>query len=257
MATDHPEYIPREEDREFFQRELASFVPDKVFDAHTHVWHPDHNVFAGSFPPLVDYENYVRLMEDIYPGRVAKGLFIPTFRDPVNIPAANQWTGDQTAKDANCRGHFFITPEDDPEWVRQEVKAPQAARPEVLPHPGPERGPHLGSRDPRLPARVAHPGGPRRGLDHHPAHGQGPRRRRSGQHPLDPALLRELSRHAVDPGPLGPGLSAGPTTWRDCPTSRDWTTSGSTPAPTAKPWPTRPSSASSGTTSCSMEATCR
>ena len=22
----------------------------------------------------------------------------------------------------NCRGHFFIAPEDDPEWVRQEVK---------------------------------------------------------------------------------------------------------------------------------------
>ena len=122
MATVHPDYIPREEDREFYQRELASFIPDKVFDAHTHVWHPDHNVFSGSFPPLVDYENYVRLMEDIYPGRVAKGLFIPTFRDPVNIPAANQWTGEQTAKDPSCRGHFFITPEDDPEWVRQEVK---------------------------------------------------------------------------------------------------------------------------------------
>jgi len=122
MASDHPDYIPREEDREFYQRELASFIPDKVFDAHTHVWHPDHNVFAGSFPPLVDYENYVRLMGDLYPGRVAKGLFIPTFRDPVNIPAANQWTGEQTAKDPNCRGHFFITPEDDPEWVRQEVK---------------------------------------------------------------------------------------------------------------------------------------
>ena len=82
MATVRPDYAPREEDREFYQRELASFIPDKVFDAHTHVWHPDHNVFAESFPPLVDYENYVRLMEDIYPGRVAKGLFIPTFRDP-------------------------------------------------------------------------------------------------------------------------------------------------------------------------------
>ncbi len=104
MATVQPDYIPREEDREFYQRELASFIPDRVFDAHTHVWHPDHNVFAQSFPPLVDYENYLRLMEDIYPGRVAKGLFIPTFRDPVNIPAANQWTGEQTAKDRTAGG---------------------------------------------------------------------------------------------------------------------------------------------------------
>ena len=122
MATVTPEYVPREEDREFFQRELEEFVPDRVFDAHTHLWHPDHNVFADRLPSLVDYETYVRLMEDIYPNRVAKGLFLPTFRDPKFIGAANQWTGEQTAKDPSCRGHFFVTPEDDPEWVRQEVK---------------------------------------------------------------------------------------------------------------------------------------
>ena len=51
MATVRPDYAPREEDREFYQRELASFIPDKVFDAHTHVWHPDHNVFARQLPP--------------------------------------------------------------------------------------------------------------------------------------------------------------------------------------------------------------
>ncbi|GIT28905.1 MAG: hypothetical protein Ct9H300mP1_09510 [Planctomycetaceae bacterium] len=34
----------------------------------------------------------------------------------------NQWVGDQVALDTNNRGIFFIHPEDDPEWVRQEVR---------------------------------------------------------------------------------------------------------------------------------------
>lgn len=122
MAATAPSYVPRPEDKEFYQRELASFIPDRVFDAHTHVWHSDHIVFPDIFPPIADYETYVQLMEDIHPGRGTKGLFLPTFRDPKFIGAANQFTSLQTAKDRNCRGHFFITPDDDPEWVRQEVR---------------------------------------------------------------------------------------------------------------------------------------
>ena len=132
MKTDTPSYIARPEDKEFYERELASFIPDKVFDAHTHVWHSNHCQFPEQFPPVVDYQTYIKLMEDIHPGRITKALFIPTFRDPQSsnpirprpsfITDANQWTSDQTAKDQNCRGHFFIKPDDDPEWVRQEVK---------------------------------------------------------------------------------------------------------------------------------------
>ena len=25
-------------DREFYERKLASFLPDRIFDAHTHLW---------------------------------------------------------------------------------------------------------------------------------------------------------------------------------------------------------------------------
>ena len=37
------------EDRDFFDRELASFLPDRVFDAHAHVWahrnmHPSRRI---------------------------------------------------------------------------------------------------------------------------------------------------------------------------------------------------------------------
>ena len=42
----------REEDHEFFARELASFVPDRVFDAHCHVWHRDHMTLPEFFTPM-------------------------------------------------------------------------------------------------------------------------------------------------------------------------------------------------------------
>jgi hypothetical protein len=41
MPTDQqpePETLARDVDREFFERELASFVPHRVFDAHCHLW---------------------------------------------------------------------------------------------------------------------------------------------------------------------------------------------------------------------------
>ena len=217
MASDNPDYIPRDEDREFYQRELASFIPDKVFDAHTHVWHPDHNVFAGSFPPLVDYQNYLRLMGDLYPGRVAKGLFIPTFRDPVNIPAANQWTGEQTAKDSNCRGHFFITPEDDPEWVRQEVKRLKLHGLEVLPHLARNADPtweaEIPDYLPEAHIRVAHEEGWTITLHMVKA--------RAAADPGNIHWIRHYCENYPDMQLIlatRPGASSRPTTWRACPT---------------------------------------
>ena len=32
----------QESDQEFFKRELATFVPERVFDAHAHLSHPNH-----------------------------------------------------------------------------------------------------------------------------------------------------------------------------------------------------------------------
>ena len=35
---------------------------------------------------------------------------------------ANEWIGEHVAGDRQCRGLFFITPQDDPEWVRENVR---------------------------------------------------------------------------------------------------------------------------------------
>ena len=123
MSTTEGLTFARPEDIEFFERELASFVPDRVFDAHTHVWQRDPSAKLQFVPPDVGYHEYRQLMEDLHPGRRSGALFIPTFflADASLMPAANRWTADQVRAGTDCRGLFFIKPDDDPEWVRDQV----------------------------------------------------------------------------------------------------------------------------------------
>ena len=115
----------RDEDREFFERELDSFVPDRVFDAHAHLSAAgtDGETNVPDWPlPSTGYAEYRKLNDMLYPGRHVAALFIAWGSTPERIKLANEWVGEQTAKAANCRGSFFVRPTDDPEWVRQEVR---------------------------------------------------------------------------------------------------------------------------------------
>lgn len=78
-----PTWEVREEDREFFERELESFVPDREV-------HGLHFPFPACFP-----------------------------NDPT---PCNAWVSEQIKKDPLARGQFYVRPDDDPEWVRSEIK---------------------------------------------------------------------------------------------------------------------------------------
>ena len=112
-------------DGEFFSRELDSFLPDRVFDAHTHVWRRDLADWriAGA-PEDIDYAGYRQAMQNLHPGRHGAALFLPSFNIDSTPPftEANQWVADCVTAAADCRGMFFVTPDDDPQWVRQEVR---------------------------------------------------------------------------------------------------------------------------------------
>jgi glutamate-1-semialdehyde 2,1-aminomutase len=111
----------RPEDRDFYERELASFLPDRVFDAHTHLWQAAHVSWkVEGCTGDVGYDEYLRLVDDLHPGRRVAALFIPFANQPGLLPAANAWVARNLRPD--CRGLFFVKPDDDPEWVRQEVR---------------------------------------------------------------------------------------------------------------------------------------
>ncbi len=119
---------PRDEDHAFFDRELASFVPEKVFDAHCHLWTRPAGAFQDrGLPEAAGWAEWRRLVDVLHPNRRTGALFIPF---PSAGPdtcveenvQANQWVGAHAAADPAFRGLFLIRPEDDPEWVRQEVR---------------------------------------------------------------------------------------------------------------------------------------
>ena len=114
----------REEDHAYFERELASFLPEKIFDAHCHIGR------VSSAPNLTldgadtGYDQYMRGMAGVHGGRRTAALFIPIFSaERVDrIGEANAWVAQEAARDPACRGDFFVRPGDDPAWVHDEVK---------------------------------------------------------------------------------------------------------------------------------------
>jgi hypothetical protein len=124
MAVSASALQARDVDREFFARELASFVPDRIFDAHCHLLPPEGAGGARlpeGMPDSVDLQEYRRLIDFLHPGRPVSSLFIP-FPNRELRDAGNAWIARNTAPDPTCRGLFLVRPEDDPEWVRDQVR---------------------------------------------------------------------------------------------------------------------------------------
>ena len=114
----------RDCDREFFERELSSFLPDKLFDAHAHLyrksdWGRPTPMDAG--PDPVTLEEYRRQMEWITPGRRVDGLFFGVgFHEGFQI--ANEFVAAEVARDNACYGQLLVPPAMDPEQMRAEVR---------------------------------------------------------------------------------------------------------------------------------------
>ena len=69
MPLDCTRYA-RDEDVAFFQRELASFVPDRVYDAHCHLDAPGSGQpLVKDFEEGVDHAGYLRMLDCMMPGR--------------------------------------------------------------------------------------------------------------------------------------------------------------------------------------------
>ncbi len=127
-ACADPKSYVRDEDRKFFERELATFVPDRVFDAHCHCWPPEYDKKLSSLKPPPDgigFKDLERMADAMHPGRQYGAYFFPsisTVTDSKSRNLHNEFIGLQIAGKPRGRGAFLVLPEDDPEWVRQEVR---------------------------------------------------------------------------------------------------------------------------------------
>lgn len=117
-----------EEDADFFERELKSFIPDRVYDIHAHLWRQadwqDHAPeIVQSGPPEITLEVYREMMSWLLPDIEVHGLHFqfPTFL--ANVPdACNRLVSQEIKKDSFARGQYYVRPDDEPERVRDEMK---------------------------------------------------------------------------------------------------------------------------------------
>lgn len=118
----------RERDREVFERELADFVPPRVFDAHAHLyrapfWPQPAPPWVQVGPQDVTLGVYREHMQWIMPGREVHALHMAyPGRGLIEgaVPQGNAWVAQQVAQDPLGRSHLMVTPDMDPEFVRQE-----------------------------------------------------------------------------------------------------------------------------------------
>ncbi|RBP39129.1 glutamate-1-semialdehyde 2,1-aminomutase [Roseimicrobium gellanilyticum] len=112
-------------------RAVEGFVPEKVFDIHTHLFHTRH--FAeGKRPAFLD-ENRGYGLRDFneavarwMPGRQVEGLFFGYPSAGNDRAGENTWMQDQIApvvQNSNTRALVLAAPEDDPAAVRRLLES--------------------------------------------------------------------------------------------------------------------------------------
>jgi len=120
-----------EADRELFARELDSFVPDVICDAHMHLWAKTQlpptgwEAFRQVEEDVIDLAAYRRRMAELLPGRrVAGGLILPgaVAATGEQLLSQNELVAAQVTADEGWRGAMLVSPEMDPEYVRGEVR---------------------------------------------------------------------------------------------------------------------------------------
>ncbi len=113
-------------DIEFFARELHSFVPARVFDAHSHLYRK--TFFSSGAPALVDQfpdmglECFMQCIGDITPGRKTSALFFGWPATTIDVAGNNRFVAAQARLDPESRAQMLITPDMDPEFIRETVR---------------------------------------------------------------------------------------------------------------------------------------
>jgi glutamate-1-semialdehyde 2,1-aminomutase len=114
-------------DREIFQRELNSFVPDRIFDAHGHLYafsqFRDDKApeWLRGGPPVADFAAFRKWMDMIHPGRECDGLLFPYPHLSLDTDEANRFVASEVRSHPSSRAQMLITPSMDPEFVRETV----------------------------------------------------------------------------------------------------------------------------------------
>ncbi len=126
------EFTFNDADRDHLERYVRPYLPGRIFDAHAHLFCHEHYAlgelpdgFMGT-PAITGIEAYRHYINWLHPdGRTAGGLFFGlAFMG--NRVANNEFVAEQmryaNAQEFWALGQMLISPDMDPEYVRQEVR---------------------------------------------------------------------------------------------------------------------------------------
>jgi len=112
-------------DQLIWDEELADFVPDRVFDAHIHLFSREHISNApGAFHDWSDADLSVlqTWADRLYPGRETHFLVLGTPSPGIDVDAHNRWAIEQVQLDGQSRMNRLVTPACSVEKIRQDIE---------------------------------------------------------------------------------------------------------------------------------------
>ena len=102
------------EDHDFFEKELESFLPDQIFDAHAHVWSHQNmlkNRTIKTLPRNGNFEEFSKMLQALHPQRTCAANVFHRICPAEYFDSANKWTSQQVKCDPNYRGLFLMSPD--------------------------------------------------------------------------------------------------------------------------------------------------
>lgn len=101
-------------DREFWDRELEDFVPQKIYDMHTHLWTEDRQEHLppvdGGLRTEIDFEALCQWSAQLFPRRECHFLALGTPISGMDTAKHNHWLAKEVAADKASIAGMIVTP---------------------------------------------------------------------------------------------------------------------------------------------------
>ncbi len=114
-----------DDDRRIRDEDLGDFVPDRLFDAHIHLFHPGHTSERAIPWTYADLDTIRSWSRELWPGRDVHFLIQGTPCPGLDVAAHHSWVVQQAEQDPRSRINRLVTPGCDIEQIRQDVMHPQ------------------------------------------------------------------------------------------------------------------------------------
>lgn len=111
-------------DRQIWEEELQDFIPQRVFDAHIHLFDPQHRTPGVPCSwSRTDLSNLREWADVLYPGRETHFLVLGTPDAHVDVLRHSQWMREEVEQDPQSRFNRLVTPECRVEDIRRDVES--------------------------------------------------------------------------------------------------------------------------------------